>query len=92
VPGDEVNFEDNQDNDKMGEFPSQWDLYSGNAEIATINDKKVISMDGKDAWIDPLMKTPKNYLGDVFTLEFDFFQGTNNDYGYATRFELDFNP
>ena len=74
VPGDEVIFEDNQANEQIGEFPSQWDLHRGNAEIAVVNGEKVISMDGKDSWIEPLMKTPKNYLGDVFTLEFDYFQ------------------
>lgn len=43
VPGDEVIFEDGpsplEDN---GEFPSRWDLYRGNAEIANFNDETVI--------------------------------------------------
>ena len=73
VPGDEVIFDDNQANEQMGEFPSQWDLLRGNAEIAAIDGKKVTMMLGGDVTdIEPLMKTPKNYLGDVFTLEFDY--------------------
>ena len=74
VPGDEVIFDDNQANEQMGEFPSQWDLLRGNAEIASIDGKKAILMAGQDSWLEPLMKTKKNYLGDVFTLEFDYFQ------------------
>jgi len=74
VPGDEVIFDDNQANEQMGEFPSQWDLLRGNAEIASIDGKKAILMAAQDSWLEPLMKTKKNYLGDVFTLEFDYFQ------------------
>jgi len=87
VPGDEIIFDDNMNNEQLGEFPSQWDLHRGNAEIASVNGKKVILMDGKDSWIEPLMKTPKNYLGDVFTMEFDFLQPKDDGYG---SWELDF--
>lgn len=31
VPGDEIFFEDNQANEQLGEFPSQWDVDYGNA-------------------------------------------------------------
>jgi len=88
VPGDEIIFEDYMEGEKLGEFPSQWDLHRGNAEIASINGKKVILMDGKDSWLEPLMKTPKNYLGDIFTLEFDYFQAKSGD--MSGNWELDF--
>ena len=88
VPGDEIFFEDLMDNEQLGEFPSMWDLHRGNAEIATIDGKKVIAMDGGDSWLEPLMKTPKNYLGDVFTLEFDYFQ--QREGGSSGSWELDF--
>lgn len=72
VAGDTIIFEDNLSGEQMGEFPSQWELIRGNAEIAMVNGEKVINMLGQDSWIEPLMRTPKNYLGDKFTLEFDF--------------------
>ena len=40
VPSDEIFFEDLMDNEQLGEFPSMWDLVEGNAEIASINEKK----------------------------------------------------
>ena len=87
VPGDEVIFEDYLVGEKLGEFPGQWELHRGNAEIASMNGQNVILMDGKDSWLEPLMKTPKNYLGDIFTLEFDYFQARENTSG---SWELDF--
>jgi outer membrane protein OmpA-like peptidoglycan-associated protein len=89
VPGDDIIFDDNQASEQMGEFPSQWDLYRGNAEIASINGEKAINLISEDSWIGPLMKNPKNYLGDVFTLEFDFFQPNKPQAG---DWEIDFMP
>jgi len=81
VPGDEIIFDDNMNNEQLGEFPSQWDLLRGNAEIAAIDGRKVIMMVGGDVTdIQPLMKTPKNYLGDVFTLEFDYYLISPKDF------------
>jgi outer membrane protein OmpA-like peptidoglycan-associated protein len=88
VPGDEIIFEDYMNTEQLGEFPSQWELLRGNAEIASVGGKKIIAMDGQDSWIEPLMKTPKNYLGDVFTLEFDYLQMKENE--VSGRWELDF--
>jgi OOP family OmpA-OmpF porin len=89
VAGDEIIFDDNLDNEKLGEFPSQWELHRGNADVASINGKKAICMYSEDSYIEPLMKKPKNYLGDVFTVEFDFWCGTKGTYD-PTDFELDF--
>ena len=72
VPGDEIFFDDNTANEKMGEFPSQWDLNTGNAEIAMINGEKCISLIGQTIVI-PLMNPSDNYLPDEFTIEFDVF-------------------
>jgi hypothetical protein len=71
VSGDVIFFEDDMVNEKLGEFPSQWDLDQGNAEIASINGVKCISLIGYTS-ITPLMKE-KNYLPDEFTIEFDVF-------------------
>ncbi|MEA4916032.1 OmpA family protein [Proteiniphilum sp.] len=72
VPGDEIFFEDNLANEKMGEFPSQWDLINGVSEVAEIDGVKAINFEA-GARIAPLMKDMSNYLPDVFTVEFDFW-------------------
>jgi outer membrane protein OmpA-like peptidoglycan-associated protein len=57
----------------MGEFPSMWDLLRGNAEIISMEGQKgIMILDGGQ--ITPLMKTPKNYLTDQFTIEFDYYK------------------
>ena len=72
VRGSVVMFEDNMQGEQVGEFPSKWDLVRGNAEIATINGVKCIALVDGDGWISPLVKGGiKNYLGDVFTIEYD---------------------
>ena len=73
VPGDEIFFEDNLANEQMGEFPSQWDLLNGNAEVASMAGVQAINLEaGGSSTIAPLMKE-KHYLPDVFTLEFDYW-------------------
>jgi flagellar motor protein MotB len=72
VPGDKVIFEDNLMGEENGEFPSRWDLFKGNVEIAEFGGENVIMfMDGASSII-PFMKEPgKDYLPDIFTIEFD---------------------
>lgn len=72
VPGDEIIFDDNQEGEQLGEFPSKWDLLEGNCEIATVGGVKVISFD-RSTSITPLMKDAKNYLTESHTVEFDFY-------------------
>lgn len=72
VPGDEIFFDDDLGNEQMGEFPSQWDLLEGSAEVAEVAGSKCISIE-PGGFIAPLMKDMNNYLPDVFTLEFDFW-------------------
>ena len=81
VPGDEIFFEDDFAGEQMGEFPSRWDLISGYAEVGSIEGRKIIAFtdDGSGAVI-PLMKEPRSFLPDVFTLEYDIFLGTPGDY------------
>ncbi len=75
VPGDEIIFDDPMDAEQLGEFPSMWDLYQGNAEVASVGGKKAVLIAEHHASVGPLMKNPKNYLGDVFTVEFDYLVG-----------------
>ncbi len=72
VPGDKIIFEDNLTNEESGEFPSRWDLLSGNAENASLGPDNVISMLRNSTIIKPLMET-ETYLPEVFTLEFDAY-------------------
>jgi outer membrane protein OmpA-like peptidoglycan-associated protein len=74
VPGDEIIFGDDLANEQVGEFPSQWDMISGNIEISKVNSENTIAL-FKNASITPLMKTPKNYLPDAFTIETDVYIG-----------------
>ena len=74
VAGDEVMFDDQLAGEKLGEFPSQWDLKSGYAEVAQIDGKNAIYMT-EATKIMPLMKE-KNYLPDVFTIEFEVYVPT----------------
>ena len=74
VPGDIVIFEDNLIGEENGEFPSRWDLKSGNVEIANVDGEKVIMLRGGHPEIIPYLKDPQNdYLPDVFTIEFDLY-------------------
>jgi len=88
VAGDVIIFEDDLANEKMGEFPSQWDLLGGVAEVASIDKFKCIYFEEGTGHIAPLMKE-KNYLPDVFTLEYDFWINEKKGIvqGYTLRFK-----
>jgi OmpA-OmpF porin, OOP family len=74
VPGDMVIFEDNLIGEENGEFPSRWDLRSGNVEIAKVDGENVIMMRSGHPEIIPYLKDPeKDYLPDIFTIEFDLY-------------------
>jgi len=88
VAGDEIIFDDPMDNEQLGEFPSQWELIEGVAEVVSINGKKAILISEWGTKICPLMKDPLNFLGDVFTVEYDLmFPETEGDYTWLyTKF------
>ncbi|NOX19050.1 MAG: OmpA family protein [Chlorobi bacterium] len=73
VPGDKVIFEDEPSADEEnGEFPSRWDLYKGSSEISEFNGENVIMFLNGGGYILPYLKdSDKDYLPDVFTIEFD---------------------
>ena len=71
VPGDEIIFEDLLTGEKLGEFPSMWDLKEGNAEVANVGGENAIHM-SKETLIMPYMKE-KDYLPEEFTIEFDLY-------------------
>ena len=87
VAGDEIIFDDDLANEQLGEFPSKWDLMSGVVEIAKLNGENTINFVEDDSRINPLMEEPKNYLPEIFTVEFDFWMpGMGLDVGYTMRF------
>jgi OOP family OmpA-OmpF porin len=74
VPGDTVLFEDLLTDEQNGEFPSKWDLMTGNVEIAMQGEQRVINFpDTKLAEIVPLLGEKKDYLPEKFTIEFDAY-------------------
>ena len=67
--GANVFFNDDVSGEKLGEFPSKWDLLEGSeVEVVNITGKKAIRME--DSRIQPLMEE-KEYLPEEFTIEFD---------------------
>ena len=87
VAGDEIIFEDLLIGEKLGEFPSMWDLKEGNAEVANVNGENAIHMEIATL-IMPFMKE-KNYLPDVFTIEFDLFIPKREKLGLNSRYNID---
>jgi outer membrane protein OmpA-like peptidoglycan-associated protein len=82
VPGDKVFFEDNQEGEENGEFPSRWDIYSGNVENAQLGGENVI-MFRENSFIVPFLENPETpYLPEVFTLEFDSYYNKSEAYHY----------
>ena len=74
VPGDKIIFEDNLVGEENGEFPSRWDLHDGNIEVAQLNGENVIMFREYSSTIIPyISNSDKDYLPDVFTIEFDAF-------------------
>ena len=83
VPGDEVVFYDQLDGEKLGEFPSKWELIDGEAEVQKVNGENVIAL-MNDGRIMPLIEPMWNYLPDVYTIEFDyyeFYEDEGDEYG-----------
>lgn len=81
VPGDEIIFEDDLSREENGEFPSRWDLVTGNAENASLNGVNLIQIENRSI-ITPLIDK-EDYLPEVFTIEFDaYFNDTYSNWQY----------
>lgn len=89
VPGSIVLFEDNLVGEKIGEFPSKWDISEGSVGVNRLGDRTVIKFDNNGGRIMPLMeKDMYSYLPDVFTLEFDIYLQKNQGDVGNMNFEL----
>lgn len=86
VPGDDIIFEDDLTREENGEFPSRWDLVTGNAENASLEGVNIINIDHRSI-ITPLMNG-EDYLPEIFTEEFDaYFNDTYSHWQeYLVRF------
>ncbi len=76
VPGTDIIFEDNQEGEQSGEFPSKWDLAGGVFENAVFDGLNVIYIrdHAPDGGMFPLMKEASaDYLPEQFTVEFDCY-------------------
>ena len=91
VAGDEIIFEDLLVGEKLGEFPSMWDLKKGVAEVVNVGGENAIHM-GEETLIMPYMKE-KDYLPEEFTIEFDLYvpcyYGGNDKVSMNNRYDID---
>jgi outer membrane protein OmpA-like peptidoglycan-associated protein len=72
VPGERIIFEDNNEEEENGEFPSRWDLVQGAAENAEFDNQSIIYFRTRASRIIPYLKNAsEDYLPEKFTLEFD---------------------
>jgi outer membrane protein OmpA-like peptidoglycan-associated protein len=80
VAGDTILFEDDFRGDRDGEFPSKWDLISGQGVVNAFQGSPALLLtEGNYVKVAPLMKK-KNYLGNEFTIEYDTYMPAG---GYA---------
>ncbi len=86
VPGDKILFEDNFTDDQDGEFPSHWDLLSGQGVLNKMSNTEAFALtDGNYVRVVPRMKTA-DYLTDPFTIEYDTYF-TEGSYGLMVFFK-----
>ena len=94
VPGDEIIFDDDLAGEQLGEFPSKWDLISGVSEVVKFDGKMAFDFQDVGTRVAPLMKNPRNYLTDEFTIECDFYAGDNStieeDLYSRSNYRIDF--
>jgi OmpA-OmpF porin, OOP family len=83
--GSKVIFEDNLKHEKTGEFPSQWRLVKGSAEVARHEGENVLSLLVTRTEVAPLMRE-KSYLPQAFTIEFDYLMNDLRQHAYEIKF------
>ncbi|MDO4956419.1 MAG: OmpA family protein [Bacteroidales bacterium] len=70
--GGKILFQDDFKGEKVGEFPSKWDLNAGKAEVKKFNGETVVEITD-NGFITPLIKQEGAYLTEEFTVEFDYY-------------------
>ncbi|MEM8907362.1 MAG: OmpA family protein [Bacteroidota bacterium] len=85
VAGTKVLFEDAPAGELLGEFPSKWDLISGNSiEVLNFDEQQVIAYIRKGI-ITPLMEQP-DFLPERFTIEMECYFHNRGNEGYYIEF------
>ncbi len=73
VPGDTILFSDDFTDTQDGEFPARWELSNGQAVVNNLHGfPTFLITDGNYGIVHPRVKKPV-YLGDAFTVEYDYF-------------------
>ena len=86
-----VVFEDALDGETEGGQPSRWNIYEGTAKVGTVEGKSCIALKGEHVIVMPKVKgSEKNFLGEKYSLEFDFLFGC--DAYYHINFFVNDNP
>ncbi len=82
IGGEKIIFEDDFRSDQDGEFPSHWDLQSGQAVVNKVMDVPALAIiEGNYGKVFPHV-TNKQYLPEAFTIELDhMMQSVNKAYG-----------
>ena len=81
MPCPGVFFKDDVKSEKVGEFPSKWSLNNGSAEVVKFDNQQVINLANSDTEIAPkVVGDSKNYLPDVFTIEFNYYCNGDEDF------------
>lgn len=91
VPGTEIIFEDNQEGEQNGEFPSKWDLKNGVIENATFDGSNVIYFretgNAPNGIVPLITENNADYLPEEFTIEFDaYFEANKFSQSYSVFF------
>lgn len=79
-PGSRVLFEDFQRGETIGEFPSRWKFLGSRTEMVMFEGEPVIAfLDGSPGKIVPQFAgSDGDYLPDEFTLEFEYYLGSDS--------------
>ncbi len=85
IPGEKIIFIDTLKRELLGEFPSKWDLRTGNIEVMKFEGKNVIGY-ASGGEIFPLIDK-KEYLPEQFTIEFDCYFHNYGNEAYSVNFD-----
>lgn len=76
--GEMILFQDDFQDETIGEFPSKWDMFQGTVETKTLGGVKAVNLTD-NAQIQPLIKEQGAYLPEEFTIEYDFYYWNQKD-------------
>jgi len=83
--GTVVIFEDDLKSERIGEFPSRWDLVKGRAETAMHEGETVLAFLGTQSTVRPLVQK-ESYLTESFTIEFQYLLNHFTQHSYEVQF------